>query len=121
MRARAPDPVVAQALRLFLAQPERATVDAVRRATGCSPQRFIERFRAGVGLTPKRYARVLRFHALLQRLNRGTHGLAELALDAGHVDQAHLANEFRRLGGLTPGAYRAVDADRPTHVALPDP
>lgn len=118
-KAIAPDPVAAQALQLFTAQPARASVDAVRRATGCSAQRFIERFRIAVGLTPKRYARVLRFHALLQRLNHGTDSLAELALDAGYADQSHLANEFRRLGGLTPSAYRAVDADRPTHVALP--
>jgi AraC-like DNA-binding protein len=118
----ATDPVVAQALQFFTAQPASASVDGARRATGCSPQRFIERFRAGVGLTPKRYARVLRFHALLQPLaDRQRPALAELALDAGYADQAHLAREFRRLGGLTAGEYRAVDDQRLTHVALESP
>lgn len=115
----APDPVVAQALQRFIAQPANASVEAVRRATGCSAQRFIERFRAAVGLTPKRCARVLRFHALLQPLaERHRPALAALALDAGYADQAHLAREFRRLGGLTAGEYRAVDAHQPTHVAV---
>lgn len=36
-------------------------------------------------------------------VERGGHR-AELALDAGYADQAQLANEFRRLGGLTPTA-----------------
>lgn len=120
-RAAPADPVVQQALALFAREPALAQVERVRRATGCSPQRFIARFRDAVGLTPKRYARVLRFHTLVQQLgaDRAT-SLAELALDAGYADQAHLAHEFRRLGGLTPGAYRPVAADRPTHVAIGD-
>lgn len=113
------DPVVAQALALFAQAPTRARVESVRLATGCSPQRFIARFRDAVGLSPKRYARVLRFHTLVQRLGAGRElSLAELALDAGYVDQSHLSNEFRRLGGLTPSAYRPVAGDRPTHVAI---
>jgi len=118
-RSRPVDPVVMHALARFAAQPARANVEAVRRASGLSSQRFIARFRDAVGLTPKRYARVLRFHALVQRLGAGQAGaLSELALDAGYADQSHLTNEFRRLAGLTPRAYRPVAGDRPTHVAI---
>ncbi|RZU02778.1 AraC family transcriptional regulator [Rivibacter subsaxonicus] len=117
--ARPGDPVVAQALALFASMPTRAEVGPVQLAVGCSPQRFVARFRDAVGLTPKRYARVLRFHTLVQRLAAvDDAGLAELALDGGYVDQSHLSNEFRRLGGLTPMAYRPVAGDRPTHVAI---
>jgi AraC-like DNA-binding protein len=114
------DPVATQALTLLAADQAGARIDDVQRATGCSPQRFIARFRDAVGLTPKRYARVLRFHALVQQLGSGSHaaGLAALALDAGYADQSHLTNEFRRLGGMTPRAYRAVASDRPSHVAI---
>jgi AraC-like DNA-binding protein len=42
--------------------------------------------------------------------------LATVAVDLGYSDQAHLANEFRSVLGLTPGAYRrqvSPAADRP--------
>jgi AraC-like DNA-binding protein len=31
---------------------------------------------------------------------------------------SHLIHEFRRLAGMTPGAYAPVQPDQPTHVAL---
>jgi AraC-like DNA-binding protein len=38
------------------------------------------------------------------RLDRGT-PLADVALDAGFVDQAHFTRMFRSAFGLTPGRY----------------
>ena len=44
---------------------------AVTDAVGLSAKRFIERFKSEVGLTPKRYCRVLRFQQVLAQAHRG--------------------------------------------------
>ena len=113
------DPVVRFAIDTFGRDAARALIEPVQRATGCSPAQFIRRFEQAVGLTPKRYARVLRFGALLPALVRcGPRDWAQLAAGAGYFDQSHLIHEFRRLAGMTPGAYAPVQPDQPTHVAL---
>jgi AraC-like DNA-binding protein len=114
-----PDAMVTLALRRFQASPASALIQPVQAESGCSPARFIQRFESAVGLTPKRYTRVLRFNAVLGRLVRtGPRDWAEVAVDAGYCDQSHLIHEFKSLTGLTPGAYEPVSPDQPTHVAV---
>jgi AraC-like DNA-binding protein len=70
---------------------------------GWSRKRLVAHFREEVGLAPKVAARVLRFEAVMSRLRSGRpQSWAELALDLGYFDQAHLAREVRRLAGVTP-------------------
>ena len=76
-----------------------------------------------MGLTPKRYARVLRFGVLLPSLapslvRLGPRDWAQLAAGAGYFDQSHLIREFRQFAGMAPGAYAPVSADQPAHVAM---
>jgi AraC-like DNA-binding protein len=113
------DPLARFALQQFAA-PARARVGDVQRASGFGPDRFIERFRDAVGLAPKRFLRVARLRALVTRVAaRGGADWGAAALAYGFSDQAHLTREFRELTGLTPGAYRPVASDQPTHVGLP--
>jgi AraC-like DNA-binding protein len=96
--------------------PSRATLAAARLAAERGsvplgelglPARTLERhFRAEIGLSPKRLARILRFHRVVSTLDRGRPpDWALLALDAGYFDQAHLIRDFREFAGITPGAY----------------
>jgi AraC family chemosensory pili system transcriptional regulator ChpD len=41
-----------------------------------------------------------------RRRLRGAESLAAIALDLGFADQAHFTRAFRKVSGLTPGAYR---------------
>jgi AraC-like DNA-binding protein len=117
--ARPLDPVVMYALRQFRHDPAAAAVQPVQRASGLGPQRFIARFRDTVGLTPKRYGRVLRLAAVLDRLAAGMpRDWADVAAAGGYYDQSHLIHEFRALAGVTPAAYRPVAPDMPSHVAV---
>ncbi len=119
--AEPPDPLAAYAVEAFRRDPTLARVGPVQRETGCTPSQFIRRFEQAVGLTPKRYARVLRFGTLLPTLVRcGPRDWAQIAAGGGYFDQAHLIREFRQLAGMAPGAYAPVQADQPTHVALED-
>jgi len=60
-------------------------------------ERTIERgFDDCVGMTPKVFARLTRFHALLANPER----------DAGYVDDSHLIHDFREFSGTTPSQFR---------------
>lgn len=59
-----------------------------------------------VGMSPKAWGRLARLHACLRALRGGPAApWAALAADGGFYDQAHLANEFRALCGLSPTEF----------------
>lgn len=70
-----------------------------------SERELRRRFRAAVGLSPKKLERVLRFQRFLALIHTGgwrTLGLARTAVVVGYADQAHLTRESVRLSGLPP-------------------
>jgi AraC-like DNA-binding protein len=99
-------------------------VGAVARQVRLSHRRFIQIFTERVGMTPKRYARVRRFQRALDRLNAAVPpGWAQVALECGYFDQAHLCRDWTDLTGLSPAEFvrlRSVPV-KDNHVALPDP
>jgi AraC-like DNA-binding protein len=105
------------ALRVFGQRPIAASVAAVTDAVGLSPKRFIDRFKVEVGMTPKRFCRVLRFQRAVTSAHAGRRvDWAQLALDCGFSDQAHLIHEFRAFSGVTPTAYQAARTEFQNHV-----
>jgi AraC-like DNA-binding protein len=82
------------------------SVRKIQLDTGFSHTRFIQLFREQVGLTPKLFGRVRRFHALIGRIDKGLPvNWADVAADCGYVDQAHLIHDFREFAGVTPLEY----------------
>ena len=89
----------------------RARVEPLMDETGWSRRHVTERFRRQLGITPKAYARLLRFGratALMETSPRRS--LADVATEAGYYDQSHLTRDFTALAGITPGTY-AADAE----------
>jgi len=76
-------------------------------------QRTLQRiFREYVGATPKWVIRRYRLHELVEMVNSGKSlDWAQVALDLGYFDQAHLINDFRSLVSCSPGRYRQVIAN----------
>src|SRR5262249_34716066 len=71
--------------------------------TGWSRRHLSARFREHVGVTPKGFGRILRFQRAARELVRPDGAsLAEIALDCGYYDQAHLNRDFREFAGRTP-------------------
>jgi AraC-like DNA-binding protein len=57
-------------------------------------------------MTPKLFARVLRFDSALRGLRSGAgSGWAELADACGYSDQAHLSRDFTAFAGSPPEAF----------------
>lgn len=112
-------PAVAHALRLIDAAPGVQRIDAIAAQCRMSPRRFGELFREQVGLSPKRHARLQRFHAALATAGSGRRvDWAGIAADGGFHDQAHLVHEFRAFSGMTPTAWMARRGEWQRHVAL---
>ena len=116
-RVRGMHPAVAEALAGFDA---RSSVKSVVDRSGYSHRRFVALFREAVGLSPKRYSRVLRFRAALARLagRPAPPPWADLALEAGYSDQAHFNRDFREFAGVTPGEYRNLAPSSAHHVPI---
>jgi AraC-like DNA-binding protein len=87
----------------------RAAVGRLAEELGWSHRRLIARFREQVGMPPKTIGRVLRFeHVSRALMGTPEPRLAEVALDCGYYDQAHLNRDFRDFAGTTPTAYVAA-------------
>ncbi len=67
-------------------------------------QRVRRAFTENVGVSPKEFARTVRLQRAV-RMAATSCDWACIAADAGYYDQAHLIADFRRLVGLTPGAF----------------
>jgi AraC-like DNA-binding protein len=108
---------VAHALRAVGRDPALARMTRVADAAGLSQRRLAEHFKHAVGVTPKRYCRLLRF----QQVVRTAHPARALdwttvAAACGYFDQAHLIHEFREFSGMTPSAYAAGRTVHHNHV-----
>jgi AraC-like DNA-binding protein len=116
-RIRGVHPVVAHALGRFATTSD---VRMVVNESGYSHRQFIALFRRAVGLTPKRYCRVLRFQDVLARIAAGpADSWADVVLAAGYSDQPHFNREFRELTGMSPGQYRQIAPASAHHVPIP--
>lgn len=87
----------------------RIEILALAQEAGFSRKHVAATFRAELGMTPKRLARLVRFERLMQALRATPDGAGDWTLAAlahGYYDQAHFVREFRAFTGLTPGALR---------------
>ena len=83
----------------------RVTIEAMAHDAGVSRQHFSREFRERLGITPKLYCRLARFHSgLAHAHSQGKVDWAETALALGYADQSHMIAEFRQFSALTPQA-----------------
>lgn len=74
---------------------------------------FSRSFRYTIGESPHRYVQRRRIERAQGMMLQTTKPLADIAVDCGLADQAHLGKLFRKLVGESPGAWRRARADAP--------
>ncbi len=75
-------------------------------ASNLSMRQFERNFSKEVGVSPKVYARMLRFKNMLEMRMRSTDAKwAAVACDAGYFDQMHLVREFKQFLDTTPSSF----------------
>jgi AraC-like DNA-binding protein len=94
-------------------------IAALARELGWSERRLERAFAENVGVSPKLFARIARFEALLAHVRSGASASwADAALALGYADQSHLVRDVRQFAGVPPtlaeaqtlGVGRVADA-----------
>jgi AraC family transcriptional regulator len=86
---------------------EEVSLVILARHAGVSPFHFARLFRATLGVTPHQFVLRQRLQRSMSLIKRRELPLAQVAVECGFHDQAHLTKVFRRVIGTTPGAYAA--------------
>jgi AraC-like DNA-binding protein len=116
--ARLPEPddttaLAGQLVARILAEPNIKTVNDLATSTGISKRSLQRLFNDYVGASPKWVIRRYRLHELIEKFDSGAQPhWAQLALDLGYFDQAHLINDFKSIVGYTPTQYQSQLAER---------
>ncbi|MFJ3876822.1 helix-turn-helix domain-containing protein [Streptomyces sp. NPDC090077] len=113
------DPEVAHVWRRTVAGGGRVRIDGLADEVGWSRKRLWARFRAQLGVTPKRAAQLVRFDRVAHLLAAGV-SAAGAAAEGGYADQSHLHREVKAFTGLTPTAVAAAPWLAIDDVAWPD-
>jgi AraC-like DNA-binding protein len=88
----------------LVASRGRSSIASIVQEVGSSQRHFIAQFKHEIGISPKVFARMLRFGRVVRAIRAGqTADLADLALASGYYDQSHLNRDVREFAGTTPG------------------
>ena len=76
-------------------------------------RQFLRVFRSYVGIPPKQFIRLRRFHRTIQEMQRIAAedkpiDLMAVALNHGYYDLSHMALEFQQMGCVSPGQFRML-------------
>ncbi len=95
---------VEAAVALIRARGGTISINALARHTSLSTRQLHRQFLGRVGVSPKQYARVVRFQRSLTRLQRaGT--ITDVAHACGYYDHPHFTREFQSFAGMTPTQF----------------
>lgn len=107
MLAAASDAIVSRALSALHNNPARPwTVEDLANEAGASRTVLTERFNRLIGKAPMEYLTHWRIQLAADRLRSGNHRLAQAAHDAGYESEAAFSRAFKRVMGVSPGAWR---------------
>jgi AraC-like DNA-binding protein len=99
------DAIASIANRLF-SEHGALRVDNAAKAAGLSIRQFERRFLENVGLSPKQYARIVRFNdALEAKLAEPKRLWTDIAHACGYFDQMHLIHDFACFASESPTAF----------------
>ena len=76
-------------------------------------RQFLRVFRSYVGISPKQFIRLRRFHRTIQEMQRRAAedkpiDLMAVALNHGYYDLSHMALEFQQMGCVSPSQFRML-------------
>lgn len=113
--ARTVSPEASWLRRQLTATGGQVRVEPLMDETGRSRRLVTERFRHQFGVSPKTYARIVRFRRALSLLDRvgRDRTLADVAMECGYYDQSHLNRDFTALAGCAPGTFMREVAGEP--------
>lgn len=102
----ASDGIVEMASKMIVEKAGLVSIDGISDAIGVNGRLLERRFQQNLGLSPKRFSRIIRFQNFLGAVRSGASAsILDTALSFGYYDQAHLIREFKEFSGKTPLAF----------------
>ena len=80
------------------------TVSEVAYKLNISKRQLERVFLKNVGISPKKFSRIVRLNAAIKRFKKAD-SLTALTYEAGYFDPSHLIRDFREFTGLSPKAF----------------
>jgi AraC-like DNA-binding protein len=80
----------------------RVSIDQLASDAGISSRQLERRFLREVGLGPKLLGRIIRFQQVFRAVEQCDSAWAEIAIECGYYDQAHLIRDFNQFARQTP-------------------
>jgi AraC-like DNA-binding protein len=106
-----PTPALMNAVTVATRSHGLIRVEQLAEVARVTPRQLERQFAVHVGLSPKRFLRVLRFQHVIGALRvPSPSNWPDLAVQHGFYDQAHFINDFRSFTGETPGAWEIDEA-----------
>ena len=88
---------------------ERVDLASLANLTGLSPYHLTRVFAAHTGLPPHAFLKQVRITRAMSLL-RKRYEISRVAQETGFADQSHLTRSFKKIVGISPGAYSCVAA-----------
>lgn len=100
--------MISFSIQQICAQKGMNSMAAMLKNIPASERQLERKFREHIGLSPKKFADIIRFQNFLKCFRQAstTVNLSELSYFCGYYDQAHLNNCFKKFTGLTPLQYQ---------------
>ena len=99
------------------ADPLNASVDWLAREACLSPRQFNRKFTERMGVGPKLYGRLVRFHRAYRfKASHRTIAWPIVAIECGYTDYQHMVRDFRYFTNATPNVWLAEDSTSPEHI-----
>nr|WP_305121133.1 helix-turn-helix domain-containing protein [Pedobacter xinjiangensis] len=99
------DNLIAEAIKLIYQSRGTIRIQELLDKLFISQSPFEKRFRKVVGASPKKFASIIRFNALLADLNP-TKSLSEICYENNFFDLAHFIKSFKQFTGDTPENFK---------------
>jgi AraC-like DNA-binding protein len=108
-----PTPVssVGQAIEIIFKKKGSVSVSELCESTQTTERQLERAFKKCVGLSPKFYARIIRFNRIFQMAGAEKLTWAQLGLETGFYDQSHFIRDFKEFTGEEPSKYFFAEAN----------
>lgn len=100
-----PDHPVDKALDLIFERKGMIAVSDICKELSVGDRYIQQLFQKYVGLSPKFFARIIRFSRIFQLIKENSRDWADVVYEAGYYDQSHFIRNFKAFTGEDPTAY----------------
>jgi AraC-like DNA-binding protein len=110
-RGRPEPPGVFTAIRHIIRERGGLDVEALAERHCLSRRQFERQFREAAGLSPRRFARIIRFQEAVRHFGSRGLSLTGLAYQCGYYDQSHFIHDFKAFSGHHPRQFFSGQAE----------